>query len=444
MLQDTLLRVADSNLYAAPIIVCGEDHRFLAAEQLRQVGIKPASLILEPEGRGTAPAIALALLKSIQDRSDSLVAVMPADHVIAREANLHAAMITAARAARAGRIVTLGIRPSRPATGYGYITVGGQLDGLGDCFEFERFLEKPELEVAEGLIANGRSYWNAGMFIARADTFFAEIEALRPDIAGACRDAVAGGKDDLDFYRPQADRFLSAASISIDHSIMEHTRIGAVVPVDMEWSDVGSWLALWEFVDKDSNGNAVRGPVHQIRTEGCYLRSEGPLLAAVDVENLVVIADADAVLVAPRERSQQVRDMYDALKKANRSEVNSHRIVYRPWGSYESVDAGDGFQVKRIIVKPNAKLSLQKHRHRAEHWVVVRGEAVVTRGAEVFRLQANQSTYIPVGEVHRLENDGTEALHLIEVQSGSYLGEDDIIRLEDTYGRQDKRTSLET
>ena len=429
MLQDTVLRVANADLYDPPIIVCGEEHRFLAAEQLRQVNVKPAALILESVGRGTAPAITLALLKSIKDRGPGLVAIMPADHVIAR----------------AGRIATLGIKPRQPVTGYGYITASRPLDGFAECFAIERFVEKPESAVAAALIAKGDSYWNAGMFIASADVFLAEIETLRPDIAAVCRDAVANGTDDLDFYRPQGgDRFRDLPSISIDHSIMEHTKIGAVVPVDMDWSDVGSWTALWEFVDKDAAGNAIRGPVHQIRSEGCYLRSEGPLLAAIDVDDLIVIADSDAVLIAPRDRSQQVRDMYDALKKANRPEVNSHRIVHRPWGSYESVDSGDGFQVKRIIVKPRAKLSLQKHQHRAEHWVVVRGEALVTRGTEVFRLQANQSTYIPVGEIHRLENEGTEPLHLIEVQSGSYLGEDDIVRLEDSYGRKEEPTSLQS
>jgi mannose-1-phosphate guanylyltransferase/mannose-6-phosphate isomerase len=438
MLQDTALRVANPDLYAAPIIVCGEEHRFLAAEQLRQINVKPAAIILEAVGRGTAPAIALALLKVIQDRNAGLVAIMPADHVIAREDSFHAAMAAAARAARTGRIVTLGIEPRQPVTGYGYITAGRPLDGLSQCFEIERFIEKPESEVAATLISKGHSYWNAGVFIAQADVFLAEIGMQRPEIVDVCRDAVTNGKDDLDFYRPRADRFHDLSPISIDHGVMEHTKIGAVVPTDIEWSDVGSWMALWELVDKDKAGNAMRGPVHQIRSEGCYLRSEGPLLAAIDVENLVVIADSDAVLVASRDRSQQIKDMFEALKKTNRSEVNFHRTVYRPWGSYESLASGDGFQVKRIIVKPDAKLSLQKHRHRAEHWVVVRGEALVTRGTEVFRLRADQSTYIPVGEIHRLENDGAEPLHLIEVQSGSYLGEDDIIRLEDSYGRQEQ------
>jgi mannose-1-phosphate guanylyltransferase/mannose-6-phosphate isomerase len=271
--------------------------------------------------------------------------------------------------------------------------------------------------------------------------FLAELEAQRPEIVQVCRDAIRNGEVDLDFYRPQADHFHSLQTISIDHAVMEHTRIGVVVPVQMEWSDIGSWMALWELIDKDAAGNVIRGSVHQLGTEGCYLRSEGPLLTAIDVENLIIVADSDAVLVARRDHAQRVKDMFDALKKADRPEVDVHRTVYRPWGSYESVDSGDGFQVKRIVVKPHAKLSLQKHRYRAEHWVVVRGEALVTRGTETFRLSANQSTYIPVGEIHRLENDSAEPLHLIEVQSGTYLGEDDIVRLEDTYGRKQQGVS---
>ena len=437
MLQDTVLRITDPELYNAPIIVCGEEHRFLAAEQLRQINVKPTALILEPAGRGTAPAIALAALKSLQNQNVGLLAILPADHVVAREENFRAAMIMAASVANTGRIVTFGIKPQRPVTGYGYVTAGQALHGLPQCFEIKQFIEKPESEIAAALISGGQSYWNAGMFIAESNVLLAEIEKQQPEIAAVCRDAVCKGRDDLDFFRVHGERFRELPSISFDHGIMEHTQIGAVVPVDMEWSDVGSWMALWELVDKDEAGNAMRGPVHQIRSEGCYLRSEGPLLAAIDVEDLVVVADSDAVLVASRNQSQRIREMFDALKKANRPEVILHRTVYRPWGSYDSVDSGENFQVKRIIVKPHAKLSLQKHQHRAEHWVVVRGEALVTRGGETFRLQSNQSTYIPVGEIHRLENDGPEPLHLIEVQSGAYLGEDDIIRLEDSYGRQE-------
>ena len=395
MLQDTLLRVADPDFYDAPIIVCGEDHRFLAAEQIRQINVKPAALILEPAGRGTAPAIALAALKSIQNQDAALLAILPADHVIARDESLRAAMIVAASAARAGRIVTFGIKPQRPVTGYGYITAGQALHDRAQCFEIKQFIEKPESEVAAALISGGHSYWNAGMFIAQTDVLLAEIEKQRPEIVTVCRDAIDKGRDDLDFFRVHGKRFGELPSISFDHGVMEHTRIGAVVPVDMEWSDVGSWMALWELVDKDDAGNVMRGPVHQIRSERCYLRSEGPLLAAIDVEDLVVVADSDAILVASRNQSQRIRDMFDALKKANRPEVDLHRIVYRPWGSYDSVDSGENFQVKRIIVKPHSKLSLQKHQHRAEHWVVVRGEALVTRGRETFRTPAQSINIHP-------------------------------------------------
>lgn len=443
LLQDTVLRVANPDLYNAPIVICGEDHRFLAAEQLRQIGIKPAALILEPVARGTAPATALAALKSIQCGPANLIVIMPADHVIAGDENLHAAMLTAASAARDGRIATFGIKPSGPVTGYGYITAGRPVDDLAKCFEIEKFIEKPESKVAADLIESGQNYWNAGIFVGYPEVFLAELEVQRPEIVQVCRDAMKNGEFDLDFYRPQALDFPSLQPISIDHAIMEHTKIGVVVPVEMEWNDVGSWMALWQLIDKDAVGNAVWGPVHQLGAEGCYLRSEGPLLAAIDVEDLVVVADSDAVLVTRLDHAQRVKDMFDTLKKADRPEVSLHRTVYRPWGSYESVVSGDGFQVKRIIVKPQAKLSLQKHRHRAEHWVIVRGEALITRGTETFRLFPNQSTYIPVGEIHRLENDGAEPLHLIEVQSGAYLGEDDIVRLEDSYGREERGVSLQ-
>jgi mannose-1-phosphate guanylyltransferase / mannose-6-phosphate isomerase len=441
LLQETVLRVTKPDLYNAPIIVCGEEHRFLAAEQLRQIGVKAAALILEPTGRGTAPAIALAALKMIEGGEANLIAVMPADQVIPQDEALHAALVAATSAAQDGRIVTFGIKPTQPITGYGYITAGQQISTSARCFEIDRFIEKPEKQVAAALIESGRSYWNAGIFVGFPELFLAELETRRPEIVRVCRNAISNGEVDLDFFRPQADQFHDLLPISIDHAVMEHTTVGAVVPVDMVWSDIGSWMALWDLIDKDAAGNVVRGSVYALGTAGSYLRSEGPLLAAIGVEDLVVVADSDAVLVVRRDDAQRVKEMFDILKQSRRPEVDLHRTVYRPWGSYESVDSGDGFQVKRIVVKPHAKLSLQKHRHRAEHWIVVRGEALVTRGTAIFRLSANQSTYIPVGEVHRLENDRAEPLHLIEVQSGSYLGEDDIIRLDDSYGRKEKSAS---
>jgi mannose-1-phosphate guanylyltransferase/mannose-6-phosphate isomerase len=435
LLLDTAARVCNPDLYNDPIIVCGEEHRFLVAEQLRQIGVTPAALILEPLGRGTAPAVTIAALKQLEIHSTALLVVLPADHAIANVENFHAAMMTAADAARRGRIVSLGIVPTHPATGYGYIAVGKRLKDVPNCFEIDRFVEKPDLSTATTLIESGRNYWNAGIFVASPDVFLNQFAAQHPETVQLCRNAIANGQQDLDFYRPNAESFEVIEAISIDHGIMEGTAAGAVIPVEMGWSDVGSWTALWELSDKDDSGNAVRGSVHHLKTHGCYLRSEGPLLATIGIDDLIVVADSDAVLVASCDHAQSVKDVFDSLKRSRRREVDSHRKVYRPWGSYESVDAGDRFQVKRITVNPGAKLSLQKHRYRAEHWVVVSGRALVTRGSEKFQLSENESAYIPVGEEHRLENAGTEPLHLIEVQSGSYLGEDDIIRLEDTYGR---------
>jgi mannose-1-phosphate guanylyltransferase/mannose-6-phosphate isomerase len=436
MLQETVLRVSDPEIYNPPIVVCGEHHRFLAAEQLRQLEIKPSALIIEPAGRGTAAAIALGAFQAMQSSDPTPIIVLPADQAIAEGGYPIEAIATALAAAQQGRIVTLGIKPDHPATGYGYITVGEAIQDAGNCFEIEKFIEKPEKALAIALVEDGQSLWNAGVFIAYSEVLLAELEVHSPAIVRACKSAISHGGADLDFFRPSPAGFDQLPAISIDYAVMEHTQIGAVVPIDVKWSDVGSWMALWQLLDKDDAMNAVRGPVHSIDSKGCLLRSEGPLLATIGVEDLIVVADTDAILVAKREDAQRVREMFDALKRANRPEVDTHRTVLRPWGSYASVEAGDGFQVKRIVVKPHEKLSLQKHQHRAEHWVVVRGEALVTRGKETFRLLANQSTYIPMGEVHRLENDTSEPLHLIEVQSGSYLGEDDIIRIEDNYGRK--------
>jgi mannose-1-phosphate guanylyltransferase / mannose-6-phosphate isomerase len=436
LLQDTLLRVANPAHYKPPIIICGEDHRFLAAEQVRQLGISAGAIVLEPAGRGTAPAIALGALKSMQNGSASAMVIMPADHVIIDDQKFRSGIMAAADAAREGRIVTLGIKPDHPATGYGYITAGHQVDGVAGCFEIDKFIEKPALNVATQLVSEGRHYWNAGIFVGYPQVFIAELEARYPEIVEVCRKAVEQGTNDLDFYRLYTEGFESLKTISIDHAIMETTLIGAVVPVDIGWSDLGSWASLWQMADKDVASNGIRGSVHYLDTQGCYLRSDGPLLATIGIRDLIVVADADAVLVANRGEAERVKELVELMKSAKRSEVDVHRIIYRPWGSYESVVAGEGFQVKRLIVKPQAKLSLQRHRHRAEHWVVVRGEALVTRGTETFRLSTNQSTYIPIGEVHRLENDRAEPLHLIEVQTGSYLGEDDIVRLDDSYGRK--------
>ena len=436
LLQETALRFSDDGYYRPPIVVCGEDHRFLAAEQLRQVGVTPEALIIEPAARGTAPAIALAALRAGQAVDPSPIIVSPADHVLGAGGYPRQAIEAAITAARDGNIVTFGIKPRFPATGYGYITADREMKDGTQYLRVKNFVEKPDRAVAAELIRSGTSYWNAGVFVAYPDVILAELEARHPDIVRECRTAIGNAISDLDFCRPRSEGFARLEPISIDYAIMEHTQIAATVPVDVTWSDIGSWTALWELLGKDDAMNVVRGPVQIVDTKGSLLRSEGPLLATIGVEDLIVIADSDVVLVAKRQEGERVREIVDTLAKSGRAETKMRREVLRPWGSYTCVDAGDGFQVKRIVVKPQQKLSLQRHKHRAEHWIVVRGEALVRRGSETFRLLANQSTHIPIGEVHRLENDTSEPLYLIEVQSGTYLGEDDIVRLEDSYGRQ--------
>lgn len=438
LLQDTARRFSHPDHYNPPIIVCGEDHRFLAAEQFRQIGVKPDALIIEPAARGTAPAIALAALKVLQSGDTSPIIVSPADHALGVTGYPRHAIETAIAAAGDRRIVTFGIKPTSPATGYGYITAHDPIGETPACLRVERFVEKPDKGRAVELIRSGTNYWNAGVLVAYPEVILAELEARHPDIVRECRDAVASAVVDLDFFRPCSGGFNALKPISIDHAVMEHTRIAATVPIDVAWSDVGTWTALWELLDKDAEMNVVRGPVQTVDTRGSLLRSQGPLLATIGIEDMIVIVDTDAVLVARRKDGERIREIVEALDKSGRQEVKMHREVLRPWGRYMSVDAGEGFQVKRIVVNPRQRLSLQKHKHRAEHWIVVRGEALVRRGDETFRLLANQSTYIPMGEVHRLENDTSEPLFLIEVQSGAYLGEDDIVRIEDSYGRLGK------
>ncbi len=436
LLQETVLRFSDTDHYHPPIVVCGDDHRFLAAEQLREIGIKPQALIIEPASRGTAPAIALAALKAVQAGERSPIIVTPADHALGANGYPRESIEAAISGARDGNIVVFGIKPTSPETGYGYVSAAGPAGERVDYLHVEKFVEKPSRAVAAELVQSGISFWNAGVFVAYPEVILAEMEARHADIVSECRNAMGNAIADIDFYRPRSDGFGDLKSISIDYAIMEHTRIAAIVPLDdVAWSDVGTWTALWKLLDKDTAMNVVRGPVQMVDTKGSLLRSEGPLLAAIGIEDLIVIADTDAVLVARRDDGERIREMVDVLASSGRPEIKMRREVLRPWGSYTCVDAGNGFQVKRIVVKPRQRLSLQKHKHRAEHWIVVRGEALVRRGNETFRLLANQSTYIPIGEVHRLENDTAEPLYLIEVQSGAYLGEDDIVRLEDNYGR---------
>jgi mannose-1-phosphate guanylyltransferase/mannose-6-phosphate isomerase len=437
MLQQTALRVAGLD-GAAPVVVCNEAHRFLVAEQLRALKVKPRAIVLEPFGRNTAPAIALAALAAQRDAGDAdpLLLVLPADHVIRDTAAFQHAVRTALPAAEQGQLVTFGIVPGSPETGYGYIQRGAP---QGAVYGIARFVEKPDLARARQFLAAGDYYWNSGMFLFRAGRYLAELARLAPQMSSACRSAFERGQADLDFTRIDADAFEACPGDSIDYAVMEKTSGAVVVPLDAGWSDVGSWSALHEASDADANGNVAHGDVLQEDSSGCYLYAESRLLATVGLKNHVVVETKDAVLVAPRDRVQDVKKLVNRLKEQGRYEHSLHREVFRPWGSYDRIESGQRFVVNRVRINPGASQSLQLHHHRAEHWVVVSGTARITRAAEVFLLEENQSAFIPIGVTHRIENPGRIALHLIEVQSGSYLGEDDIVRLQDQYGRQDKK-----
>lgn len=434
MLQATWLRVAGLGDAAqplkAPIVVAGEDHRFLVAEQLRQVGAPTPAILLEPVGRNTAPAIAAAAMQALRDGDDPLLLVLPSDHVVRDAAAFRAAVRAAMPAAGSGALVTFGIVPDAPETGFGYIEAAPG-DGVRKVL---RFIEKPDAATAQGYLDAGGYYWNSGMFLLRASRYLEELRRFRPDIVAGVQAAFDGARRDGDFIRLDEAAFGACPADSIDYAVMEKTDAAMVLPVDIGWNDVGSWSALWEVSEQDGDGNAHHGDVIAIDSRNTYAYARR-LVALVGVENLVVVETDDAVLVAHKDRVQQVKEVVARLKSDRRTQAALHREVHRPWGSYDSVDVGDGFQVKRIKVKPGARLSLQSHARRAEHWIVVRGTARVTRDNDVFELFANQSTYIPIGAKHRLENPGTEMLELIEVQSGDYLGEDDIVRHEDQYGR---------
>lgn len=435
LLQETVQRVGDRDRFAAPLLICNDEHRFMVAEQLHQDGIVPDRIVLEPIARNTAPAAAAAAVLLAADDPDALMLLLPSDHHIGDPARFLAAVDTAAAAARQGALVTFGMAAERPETGYGYIRRGGALAGVTGCFQVDRFVEKPDLATARSYVADGHFAWNSGMFLFKAAQLIAELERHAPAVIAAARAAVAKAVSDLDFVRLDAGAFATAPSISIDYAVMEKTDHAAVVPAEMGWTDVGSWGALWDIAARDGDGNTLIGDVIATDSRNSYVRGDGRLIAVVGVEDLIIVDTADALLVAPRAKAQDVKAVVERLKADGRSEQLHHRRVYRPWGSYESVDTGERFQVKRLTVKPGGRLSLQKHAKRAEHWVVVSGTATVTRGNEEFDLTENQSTYIPVGTVHRLENRTSEPVHLIEVQSGSYLGEDDIVRLDDQYGR---------
>jgi mannose-1-phosphate guanylyltransferase/mannose-6-phosphate isomerase len=434
LLQETALR-AKIAAESAPIIVCNHEHRFLVAEQLRKADVKPHSIVLEPCARNTAPAVAIAALAVVSDDPEALLLVLPSDHVIRDVEGFAKAVKIAADAAATGALVTFGIKPTRAETGYGYIRRGRAMSDSG-CYEVGSFVEKPNAENAAKYYSSEDYYWNSGMFVFSAAGYLAELSRLRPDMYAACVAALERGERDLDFLRLDQKSFESCVSDSIDYAVMEHTTKAAVVPVDIGWSDVGSWDALWDIADKDADRNVTRGDVYIQDASNNYVTAQSRFIAAIGVEDLVIIETSDAVLIASKSKVQQVNKVVAHLKAAGRQEHINHAKVYRPWGSYESLDEGSRFQVKRIIVKPGEKLSLQRHHHRAEHWVVVCGTAQVTRGDEVLLLTENQSTYIPLGTAHRLENPGKVLLEIIEVQSGGYLGEDDIVRLDDVYGRQ--------
>jgi mannose-1-phosphate guanylyltransferase/mannose-6-phosphate isomerase len=435
MLQETARRLEGLEA-SAPIVVCNDSHRFLVAEQLRLIGISPRAILLEPFGRNTAPAIALAALAALQTAQkgeDPILLVLPADHVIRDVAAFQRATLAAVAAAEKGQLATFGVVPHSPETGYGYIRRG---ETLGSAQRIAQFVEKPNLERAQQFIASGDHYWNSGMFVFRARRYLEELAKFAPAIAQLCRESFDAAQADLDFIRVDAQRFEATPSDSIDYAVMEKTADAVVVPLDAGWSDVGSWASLHAASEADGDGNVSRGDVISEDSENCYLYSESRLVAAVGLRDHVVVETKDAVLVAPKERVQDVKNLVARLKKLGRSEHSLHREVFRPWGSYDSLENGQRFQVKRLCVKPGAQLSLQLHHHRAEHWVVVSGTARITRGEETFLLEENQSTYIPLGVRHRIENPGKIPLHVIEVQSGSYLGEDDIVRFEDRYGRE--------
>jgi mannose-1-phosphate guanylyltransferase/mannose-6-phosphate isomerase len=434
MLQETVIRLGGMADIGAPLVVCNNDHRFLIAEQMREIGVEPLGIFLEPMGRNTAPAAAVAALTLLKRDPDAVMLLLPADHLINDVPAFHAAVAEGMKAVTLGRLVTFGIVPGSPHTGYGYIQRGDSLEGT-TARQVARFVEKPDAATAEKFLAGGDYFWNSGMFLFSARQFVEELEQYRPDMLAACRRALEGGEHDLDFCRLDKAAFADCPSDSIDYAVMERTLNAAVVPAEVGWNDIGAWSALWDVGRKDADDNVVRGDVYLDGVKGSYVRAESRMVAVLGVENLLIVETPDAVLVAHQSKAQDVKKVVDYLKKAGRSEHEFHTRVFRPWGWYEGIDMGERFQVKRIMVKPGHKLSLQMHHHRAEHWVVVSGTARVTRDGVEELLTENQSTYIPLGTTHRLENPGKVALHLIEVQSGSYLGEDDIVRFEDVYKR---------
>ena len=431
MLQATVNRLSGLGDLEPSVTICNEEHRFFVAEQLRDID-HVGSIILEPVGRNTAPAIALAALSSLRDGNDPLLLVLAADHVILNEPNFTESILRATSLAEEGKLVTFGIVADSPQVGYGYIKRWA-VEGIG--FRVESFVEKPSIDVAQQYLDSGGYYWNSGMFLFKASSYLEELEKHRPDIHSACMLAMQNVTVDRDFLRVDKIAFEGCPSDSIDFAVMEKTKEAVVVPMDASWSDIGSWTSLWSASEKDSYGNSLTGDVIAFDTNNSLIRSDGKLIAALGVDDLIVVSTKDSLLIAHKDRVQDVKLITDKLMKDSRTEWESHREVYRPWGKYDSVDNGERYQAKRITVNPGAKLSVQMHHHRAEHWVVVSGTAKVTNGDKTFLLSENESTYIPIGTVHALENPGKVLLEIIEVQTGSYIGEDDIVRLGDLYGR---------
>jgi len=452
LLQQTHQRLEGITGLQPPLLICNEDHRFIVAEQMRQIGVEPAAILLEPMGRNTAPAVAVAALQATAHGDDPLLLVLAADHVIQNAAGFRRAVAAGMAAAEAGQLVTFGIVPTAPETGYGYIEAAEALNTAnasddGDPASLQpvriaRFVEKPDRVTAEQFLASGRFTWNSGMFLFKASAILAELERLAPDVVSACRSALEHDSEDLNFLRLEREAFAACPNVAIDVAVMERTDRGAVLPLNAGWSDVGSWSALWETAEHDASGNVMRGRVISEGSSNCYLRSEHRLVVGLGVDNLVVVETDDVVLVAHKGRAQDVKTIVGLLEREGAPESKAHRRIYRPWGSYDGITEGERWQVKKIVVNPGASLSLQMHHHRAEHWIVVKGTALVEKDGVEELLGENQSTYIPLGCKHRLSNPGRIPVEMIEVQSGAYLGEDDIRRFEDRYGRSDLKPNL--
>jgi len=445
LMQQTQQRLEGLDGLEAPLLICNEDHRFIVAEQMRQIGVEPNAILLEPMGRNTAPAVTVAALQATAGGQDPLLLVLAADHLIRDAKQFRQAVDAGRSAAEAGRLVTFGIVPTAPETGYGYIEAAEPFSG-GSLREvpIARFVEKPARATAEQFLATGRFTWNSGMFLFRASAMLAELERLAPEVVSCCRAALEQDAADLDFLRLEREAFAKCPNVAIDVAVMEKTELGSVLPLDAGWSDVGSWSALWETADRDVDGNVLQGRVINKDSRNCYLRSEHRLVVGLGVENLVVVETDDAVLIADRSKAQEIKSVVKQLEADGSPEGKAHRKIYRPWGAYTGVTEGNRWQVKRISVNPGASLSLQMHHHRAEHWVVVKGTALVERDGDQQLVGENQSTYIPLGCKHRLSNPGRIPVELIEVQSGEYLGEDDIVRFEDRYGRSDQRIPVQS